>query len=450
MDIVKPPIENILYPIMEKKKGNRIRYYIKELKCSQTLSQKRLHDIQKEKLKKLLLECIENVPAYQSFSYLKSDIETDAFSALSKFPILDKKTFRKNPDIYLNRLASKSDLISNCTGGSTSEPVKFFIDRRTVEYYEAARWRGLSWWGISPGTRSVMIWGDPYELNQNQKREHRFKEKWFKNRIAIPAYSLNPESMKEYFKIIAGFRPKYFYGYSSALYAFASLMFQQELTLPFKPSVVVSTAEVLHDYQRELIEKAFGCSVVNEYGAKDAGILAYECKSGNMHISSENVMLEVLDAKTLQPLSHGQSGILLITDLNNFSMPRLRYRLGDSAILSKNICICGKGLPVIEKIDGREDDMFVTVDGVLVHGHAFNHVSRSLNVIQKFQIIQNSPSQAELSIIPNDDSGKDDIDKFIDGVQKLLPKTHIDIKIVKDIPVSSSGKFRYAIRKFSI
>lgn len=452
MDAVKPFIENILYPFMEKKKGNRVRKNTEELVHSEQLSISEIKKLQTEKLKKLLLECIKNVPAYQSYDFLKAEIETDVHSAFLKFPILNKSTFRKNPDRFLNQNVSKSLLIPNRTGGSTGEAVTFFMDRHCVEYYEGARWRGLSWWGITYGSRSVMIWGNPLELNRVEQREYRIKEKWLKNRIIIPAYSLKPERMVEYIKTINGFHPEYFYGYASALYAFSSLMLQQGLKLSFKPKAVVSTAETLYDYQRKTIEEAFGCSVVNEYGARDGGILAYQCPSGNMHISAENAILEVVDAKNGKALSTGESGVLLVTDLNNLSMPRLRYQIGDRAILSDQTCSCGRGLPLLEKIDGREDDMFITVDGQMIHGHAFNHIARSLSAIEKFQIIQEKPEYATLNIIVNENCNSRDkeITQFISGVKDLLPGTQVDVKYVKDIPVSGSGKFRYAIRKFEL
>lgn len=450
MDIIKPFIEKMLYPVMEKKNGNRIRQNIKELQLTQNLDPAGIRKLQEEKLKKLLIECVTNVPAYQPYHDLLGEINSNVFGAFLKFPVLEKAAFSKNPDAYINITAPKASLIPNRTGGSTSEPVKFYMDRHTVEYYEAARWRGLSWWGITPGSRSVMIWGNPLELDQAQQKKYRAKEKWLKNRVIIPAYSLTPEHMNQYAETITKFKPEYIYGYASALYAFSTLMLQQNITLKVKLKAVVSTAETLHDFQREKIEQAFGCPTVNEYGARDGGILAYQGPCRSMHISAENAILEVVDPKTLQPLPDGQSGVLLVTDLNNFKMPRLRYRLGDTAALSGGPCECGLGLPVLEKIEGREDDMFVTADGKLIHGHAFNHISRSLDAVKKFQIVQLSPLHAELSIIKSDSGDPSELEKFTTGVQNLLPQSKIDIKFVDDIPVTGSGKFRYAIRKFDL
>mgnify|MGYP000972424762 FL=1 len=148
MDPVKPFIENILYPYMEKTKGNRIRANLKELQESQYWEQDRLKQLQENKLRKLLLSSIADVPAYQMYSSLQAEILTEPLKALSCFPVLDKGTYRKDPKCYLNRKALQSSLIPNQTGGSTGEPIQFYIDRHCVEYYEAARWRGLSWWKI--------------------------------------------------------------------------------------------------------------------------------------------------------------------------------------------------------------------------------------------------------------------------------------------------------------
>lgn len=450
MDIVKAFIENILYPVMEKRKGNKVRKYIDQLTSSQSLSNEELYDLQREKLKMLLLESIDNVPAYQAYSWLKDDIEKDAFHALKNFPILRKKHYTKESESYINTSVDRSSLIKNQSGGSSGEPVVFYMDRKTVEHYEAARWRGLSWWGITPGSRSIMIWGNPIELSQMDQRKYYFKEKWLKNRILIPAYSLESSGMENYIKKIESYKPEYFYGYASSLNAFAILMMEQNITLSFKPKALVSTAEVLHDFQRENIEKAFGCKVVNEYGARDAGILAFQCDQGNMHISSENAILEVVDPITFDLLPNGESGILLVTDLNNHSMPRLRYAVGDRAALSDESCQCGINLPILEKIDGREDDVFITIDGKFVHGHLFSHIARDIDAIDKFQIVQESPSEVKLKVIVTEGHEEEEVNIFLEKIKELLPKTNIDFKIVRDIPTSKSGKFRYSIRNFKL
>ena len=450
LDLVKVFIENILYPVMEKKNGNRIRKYLTELTSSQQMTIQALNELQTEKLKALLLECIANVPAYRPYAYLKDEIETNPISALKKIPILDKDRFRDTSENFINDTVDKSSLISNITGGSTGQPLNFYMDRRTVEHYEAARWRGLSWSGITPGSRSVMIWGNPIELDSMKQKSYHLKERWLKNRIIIPAYSLKSDSIINYINRIERFKPEYFYGYASALHAFAILMLKEKARLSFVPKAVVSTAETLHDFQREAIESAFGCRVVNEYGARDAGILAFECEHGGMHITVENAVFEVVDPITSEDQPIGENGALIVTDLNNFSMPRLRYKLGDSIALSDKACTCGRGLPLLDNVVGREDDVFLTIDGKLVHGHVFSHIARSHNPISKFQIRQHSPQSACLHIVLHSDSAVSEADAFIRNIKDVLPGTDISVSFVDEIPAGKSGKYRYAIREFDL
>ncbi len=450
MDIVKLAIERILYPWMEKRKGNRIRANMRELQASEKLPPDSVDSLRIEKLTRLLHVCADKVPAFTDLKNRQDAIDSDPVGVLHSLPILTKALYMRNPDAYLAAGTNPDVLIKNRTGGSTSEPVTFYLDRHTVEYYEAARWRGLSWYGITPGSRSVMIWGNPLEMDQHQFWRFRMKERWLKNRIAFPAYSLKPEAMPSYLNTINRYRPEYFYGYSSALYTFATLMQKQGLKLKFIPKAVVSTSETLHDWQREQIAYVFGCPVVNEYGARDGGMIAYQCPQGSMHICVENIWLELVDEKTGKPVGNRETGVVLVTDLNNLVQPRLRYRVGDRATRSDAPCACGRDVPILGAIDGREDDMFLRVDGQYVHGHAFNHVARAIGVLEMFQIVQEAPERAILRIVPKAETTRAEITKFTADIQALLPGTAILTEEVTDIPSMPSGKFRYAIRRFPL
>jgi len=455
MDFHKTTIERFLYPLMEFKKGNRTRVYIASMQESQHWPREALTALRREKLRTLLLTCVQDVPAYQQYKDYTGMIEDDPFDALSRFPILEKNKLRESAETYVNPKMPRESLIANCSGGSTSVPVQFYIDRPTVENFEAARWRGLSWYGITPGSRCVMLWGQALELNAGAQKREAIKEKWLKNRIMIPAYGMNLQSMPRYLQTIRRFKPEYIYGYASVLFSFADWMLQKNETIGFPLKCVVSTAETLHDYQREAVGKAFGYNgsnarVVNEYGAKDGGILAYECPCGQMHISAENVVLEVVDPVTREPLPIGEAGVLLVTDLNNRVMPRLRYCIGDRLALSDAVCECGVTLPVVEALDGREDDMFLSLDGKLIHGHAFNYISRRMNVVRKFQIVQHSPASATLRIVRDPNASDAALEDMVAEMRKLLPGSNFTVTYVSDIPATHSGKFRYAIRDFDL
>ncbi|MDT3701029.1 MAG: phenylacetate--CoA ligase family protein [Thermincola sp.] len=450
MDINGSIIRNIIFPLMEKRKGNQIRRNLLYLQEKQNLPKEELAVFQKMKLKVLLNHCINSVPAYSTYKYLIDEINQDPTTALGKFPILTKRHFMEHSETFLDSKVDKNSLIPNSTGGSTGEPVRFFMDRNQVEFYEAARWRGLSWWGIDIGDSSTMIWGSPIELGKQQEIIYRLKERFLKNRILISAYDLNFNSVNQYVAMMNRFKPMYLYGYASSLFLFAEMMLKNNLSLKYKPKAVVSTAETLHEFQREIIEKAFLTRTINEYGARDGGIIAYQCQNGKMHLTAENVFVEVVDFDTKQPVNPGESGLLLVTDLNNFSMPRLRYQLGDVAALSTDTCSCGLNLPILSKIDGREDDIFVAISGNYVHGHFFNQITRKLKGIRQFQIIQHSRNKMTLKIIKGEDFDDSQAEQFKEEIYKKMGKIEINIEYVDKIPTSASGKFRYTKREFPL
>jgi len=450
MDIIKPLIKHAVYPAMEFLKGNRIRANMKWLQENERQPVGKLRALQKEKLTKLLLICVREVPAYRAYAYLEDAIKADPFAALTKFPVVKKADFRGNPEPYINPSAPAEGRIHNESGGSTSEPVRFLLDRETVEFYEAARWRGLAWHGAEPGDRHLMITGVLSESSPRMRKAEAVKDKWLKNRVFLSAFSLRREEMPDYVRRIDKYRPAYVYGYVSALYVFAQMMEEMGLAFARAPKCVVTTAETLYDNQREAISRVFRAPVVNEYGAKDGGILAMSCACGGLHETVENAVLEAVDPVTYAPVAKGETGILLVTELNNLTMPRLRYQIGDRAALSDAACPCGVTLPLLAKVEGREDDMFLTVDGRLVHAGVFNHLNNITYATKKFQLVQERPDYAVLTIVRVAEPNEDALQRFIHEVREALPGTTVEVVEADDIPPLRSGKVRYGIRNFPL
>lgn len=328
--------------------------------------------------------------------------------------------------------------------------MQFYMDRFSVEHYEAARWRGMSWWGVTPGSRSVMLWGNPIELSQNEQKKARWKERYLKNRVVISAYEMKPERAQEYIRFLNRYQPEYFYGYAGAIEAFARLLAPMQEQLHLKRlKVIVSTSETLHDEQRTLIREVFGVPVANEYGARDAGILAFECPCGRLHTTQENVLLEVVDPVTHEPVANGKSSVIVTTDLNNLAQPRLRFLLGDTATLSDEACPCGRTLPVMQSIDGREDAIFKLPDGRLVHGVFSTQLAKHYPLIDQIQLVQHDVSRAELFVVSNADD-ESTVEQYAAQVRQVMQGVSVTVRRVTDIPKSSSGKTRYAIREFAL
>jgi len=227
------------------------------------------------------------------------------------------------------------------------------------------------------------------------------------------------------------------------------MMLKADIKLQLKLKVVVSTAETLTNAQKSVLKKAFQCPVANEYGARDAGILAYSCPDGHLHISAENSIIEVLDPITLQPLPAGRTGILAVTDLNNFAQPRLRYLLGDVGALSATPCQCEHVLPVLANLDGREDAMLLGENGQIIHGNVIGQIIRRYDGVRQFRFVQHSPNSATLFLALSDSDTAPTM-QIVKEIQTLFPTTKIEVQFVNSIPPAASGKMRYTIRTFSL
>ncbi len=322
------------------------------------------------------------------------------------------------------------------------------MNRDQVEWYEAARWRGLSWYGITPGSRCLMIWASPIELAHSAQKRYLLRERLLKNRQILSAYSLSEHRVPEYIRLINRYRPEYLYGYASALAELARLLQPSHEKLRIQLKAVVSTTETLFPWQKALLEEVFSCPVVNEYGARDAGILAYSCPCGNLHLTAENAIVEVLDPTTRTPVSPGVPGVLAITDLHNRIQPRLRYLLGDVGAVSENRCPCGRGLPLLEVLEGREDALLVGQDGELVHGNVIGQIIRQYSCVSQFQFVQHSIDRATLFLEMQPDEAI--VSEITAAIQKILPNILITTQLVDQIAPASSGKMRYSIREFQL
>ena len=324
------------------------------------------------------------------------------------------------------------------------------MTRHQVESYEAARWRGLSWYGITQGSRSVMLWGSPIELSKQAQLKNRLKESLLKNRRILSAYNLTEQDLTKHVRFLEHYRPEYLYGYATILTAFAQMLENAHITPNLSLKAVVSTSETLEKWQEELLSRVFRCSVANEYGARDAGILAYTCPEGGIHITAENCVIEVLDPVTHEPVPDGTSGILAITDLTNYVQPRLRYLLGDMGTLSPASCPCGRNLPLLTHIDGREDDLLIGSNGTLVHGNIIGQLLRPLDGLRAFQFRQHDAQSATLYLVKYEQNGLPDENLIRGLLAKALPDVTVKITYVSQIQPTASGKMRYAIRECAL
>jgi phenylacetate-CoA ligase len=240
------------------------------------------------------------------------------------------------------------------------------------------------------------------------------------------------------------------FGYPSVFSLIAKLAQAKDIDLTrLGIKVVFVTSERLYPYQREMIEKVFAAPVANGYGSRDAGFIAHQCPSGSMHISAEDLVVEIVDSAG-NVVPEGEKGEIVITHLATSDFPFIRYRTGDIAALDTNHCACGRGLPVLKDIEGRTTDFVVAANGTMMHGLALIYILRELDGIEAFKIIQETKHHTRVQIVPSSSQGISEtlMNIIIAGFKaRLGEEVIIDIEILAQIEAEKSGKFRYVISK---
>ena len=358
---------------------------------------------------------------------------------LSDLPFLTKEDVQKNADLLIP-IRTMGRVHKKTTGGSTGEPVTVAKDSHALAAERAATWLGYGWFGVRIGDRGARFWGSPVDRGRRRLRFDLADRAM--NRIRFSAFGIDDSRMERYWSDCRNFHPRYLYGYVSFLEAFAHYIGRQGIdgsTLRLKS--VITTSEMLSEPQRSLLESTFGCPVQNEYGCGEVGPITYQCQEGKLHEMAENLLVELIRPDGTEALA-GELGEVVVTDLRNRAMPLIRYRLADHAIRGEN-CRCGRGMPVIEAIKGREYDFVQTPDGRLFHGEFFMYAIEDLRddgiEIERFRVIQTSPTDLRVELQTRDSRARS---ATLDRLSRELGGLALDIVVTPLILPGQSGKLR--------
>ncbi len=418
-------------------KGELVALHIGKYRKNQYLDPAALRAMQHERAIKLFKFTRQRSAYYREpltrfFEALQSG--QDFEYAYKSIPFLTKQNLIEERD----RIATYLKWVSaeKTTGGSTGEPVKLLKNTNALARERAATWRAYEWAGVSIGAPQARFWGVPHD--SQQKLKARIID-FISNRKRLSAFNLSSDTLQSYYETLRSFKPKYLYGYVSVLNEFA--VYVIENNLPPIPSIasVIATSEVLTEQVRINIQNAFGVQIFNEYGCGEVGSIAHECEKGSMHIMADNLIIETAD--------ESDTGELVVTDLFNFSMPLIRYRIGDFGTLTGELCDCGRTLPLIDGIHGRAYDLIQTRSGRRVHPEAimyvFEDLQKTASLFKQFQVIQLDLDTFQVKIVPDvgwDESKKTLVTEKLVGV--LEQNLRIDFEISESISREASGKMR--------
>jgi phenylacetate-CoA ligase len=442
-------VTNIIFPLHERLKKHDTVRIREELEKTQWLSPQELKALQTARLKTFLIDVEQHVPYYQQlFNQLKfNPNNVTSLEDLTKLPLTAKPLIREQCEQL--KADDAVGLAKFNTGGSSGEPLIFYIGNKRVSHDVAAKWRATRWWDVDIGDPEAVIWGSPIELS-GQDKIKLVRDKLLRTHL-IPAFEMSPAKIDGFIQQIKTLKPKMLFGYPSALAHIATHAEKTGQVLnDLGIKVAFVTSERLYDHQRAKIEQIFACPVANGYGGRDAGFIAHQCPEGQMHITAEDIIVEIIDNNG-NVLPYDQAGEIVVTHLATRDFPFIRYRTGDVGVLSDEKCRCGRGLPLLKEIQGRTTDFIIAQDGTVLHGLALIYVLRDLGGVESFKITQHSIDNTTVQIVKNQQYNQENDAKIqSEFKQRLGQGVQINVEYVSEIAKEQSGKFRYVISHVAI
>jgi phenylacetate-CoA ligase len=442
-------VKHVLFPIHEKLCGRSTYRALRELEQLQWASREEIQALQFRKLKSLLIHADENIPFYRD-RFSAARFKPRNMTSVEDFrhlPFLTKADIRENLD-RMKWLRCPGGLHRYNTGGSSGEPLIFYFDRRRQAWDAAARALTHQWWSVDIGDRELYLWGSPVEITK-QDRVKQIRDT-LTNQMLMSAFELSMDKMPSMVAQLHRFRPKCVFGYPSSIALFCQMAGEKGYDLSREGvQVVFATAEVLYEHWRETISKAFGgAPVADGYGSREGGFIAHHCSEETYHVIDPNYIIEYIRGGDGQAFP-GEEGEIVITHLDAWGMPLIRYRTGDVARAGKSKCSCGRYWSTMEEIRGRTTDFIVTPDGRWQHALSLIYIVRDIGGVEAFKIFQEELDKVTVllkirpGLYPKDGNARISQEfrkRMGDEVQVL-------IREVSEIPRDVSGKHRYVVSK---
>lgn len=437
---------HLLLPLFDGviKRRSTMRHW-RNAESSQWWTRERLESLQLDALRNLLTHAANTCPYYADL-FASRGLKPEQIATLDdfvKWPLLDKGIIRQH------RMAMRTTvdlpLMTKATGGSSGEPLQFDLDHGSNDRRTAMMYRGYGWAGGAPGSKQLFIWGTAVGKVSTWKRLKTRLHHDFDRHKIISCFEFTPEKMAQHVAKLNAYRPEVIVAYTNPVYEFARYIEATGQSV-WRPQSIIVGAEKLHDFQRTLIERVFKAPVFETYGSREFMLIGAECQHlTGLHLSLENLLVEVLDENG-RPTPHGEEGNVVITDLFNYGMPFVRYVNGDRAVAGFEMCPCGRGLPLLKKVVGRQLDTLQTPDGRRVPGEFFPHLIKDFPAIRRFQVVQADLGTIVLKVVVNGELLRADQERLLETIRQCTGEAvRLDLQLVDDIPLTKAGKLKVVV-----
>ena len=455
-------------PLIGRLRGMPVSAALRELEQSQWWAPDALRALQLARLRRLAAHAYAQVPFYRrlwdAHGVHPQDIRS--LDDLARLPLLDKPTLRAAyPADALAANADRSQLVRYASSGSTGEPLQFVMTRAEKGQRWAVMFRSWAMAGAYQGMRAANV-KDGHALGVFHSGPLQRLEQQATRMLNLSAYAVADQRLDQVVSDLVRFRPEVMFAYPGAAYRLAIALEERGIDLPLR--TVITSGEMLHPFQRQAIQQQFRCRVHDYYGGEGMDV-AMQCGVGlAYHINAESVIVEVVDDAG-RPLPAGQEGSIVLTNLNAYAMPFIRYLVGDVGALAAGQCACGRGLPLLDHVAGRSSDQLTLPSGRGLVMWFFTDVFRQMPGVESFQMRQVAPDRILVLVAPGPafghlpagagqraSGGPHELGAFVgpDAALQFLRQrleeqvrgeAALDLALVETIPLGPGGKHRFFI-----
>ncbi len=361
---------------------------------------KYLMKLQEDGLKKIIIHAYEKVPYYnkllKEFNVIKNG--TLHLENFSKLPLLTKDKIRKEGKNLYSHDRFNRGYYRNFTSGSTGEPISFIQDKYYLDWNIANKLFYLEMAGKCLGEKEIKLWASERDLQEGTKGIRNRVINFLYNRRVLDCLEMTEKDMERYTELINQWRPKIIWSYANAVFELAKYA-DNHFPHIHPPSSIISCATTLYPNMREEIERIFKTKVYNQYGGREVGDIACECKYNKMHIFDHTHFVEIVDKNN--NLIKDEIGHIIVTSLTNYSMPFLRYKIEDMGQIGNYSCECSREFNFFKEFVGRDIETFYKRNGEIVFVGCYLNILFDKIYIKKFQLIQEDYDLVNVKLVLN-------------------------------------------------
>ncbi|MGB0177751.1 MAG: phenylacetate--CoA ligase family protein, partial [Owenweeksia sp.] len=428
-------LEKVVLPLGDGVTRDSFMRNLRKMRHISKLNEEQLQELQRSKMKALLKHAREKVP------YWKNRITNDMLSSgnISELSPLTKDVIRNETDALIDHTAGP--FIQHKSSGSTGQQTTVYWSREEQAINRATQ---IHWWEWA-GYRL----GDP--ILQTGITPNRSLIKTVKDRLLntyyLQAFSHSKQEAMDALNWAGKQKDPVLAGYASSLYVLA--LFASEAGIQVKFKTAVCWGDKMFDHYRALIEKVFQCKVYETYASAEGLMMGAQADLDYMYQMSSNTRIDLVDDNN-QPVKDGQIGHVLVTNLNGYAMPLIKYRIGDLAIkLPQELYPARQmGFPVIQKVIGRDTDLVRTPEGKMMVVHSFTGIFEHIPEIRQFCIIQEKLEGIKVQYIPETTVESSLLQSIRQQILDYLKEPfQVEFEQVDHIPPTKSGKPQIIISK---